>query len=629
MTLLSVVNLTKEFSGEQLFSPVSFMVKDHDRVAILGPNGAGKSTLIKMILGREEITSGQVIISKNVSVGYLSQDVIENPDNTLYEEALTVYKPLIEEEKKIHELADRIALHPDDSELLKDYSTKEMMFEGHGGYDYQYKIAMILNMFSFSSKDYQRKINSFSGGEKVRVAFAKLLLLNPDLLILDEPTNHLDIISIEWLEEFLSQYQGAVLFVSHDIAFVKRLANRILDIEDKSWTMYNCDYDNFSREKKNHYENLLAQYQAQEALKEKYQKFISFYMPKPRFSSRAQDRVKKLERLEQNSISDPRHKEKKLSIGLKGEVREGKKLFDFNNVCIGYDKALAENISFTLFGRDHLAIMGANGTGKSTFGKTILGEMAPLDGNIRKYFHIHAGVLRQDIRSYQSDETLFQHFRNIYPRLDNQDIYNGLGRYGFTYNESNEKRLCDLSGGELMRIELLQLSLEDYDLLLLDEPTNHLDMLSTSVLVDALNQYEGTLIIISHDRDFIDKTCNKLLYLYNNVGYYFDGPYSEFRIKRLKEIMDEEKEKIAAETRPPKITKKVSNPIKKTRTTREPPEKIMEKIDRLENRNHELDEACYLEENYTDKEKMRLIDEEKSKNAEKLKYLYEELEKSL
>ncbi len=165
MTLLSVVNLTKEFSGEQLFSPVSFMVKDHDRVAILGPNGAGKSTLIKMILGREEITSGQVIISKNVSVGYLSQDVIENPDNTLYEEALTVYKHLIEEEKKIHELADRIALHPDDSELLKDYSTKEMMFESHGGYDYQYKIAMILYMFSFSSKDYQRKINSFSGGE--------------------------------------------------------------------------------------------------------------------------------------------------------------------------------------------------------------------------------------------------------------------------------------------------------------------------------------------------------------------------------------------------------------------------------------------------------------------------------
>ena len=310
-------------------------------------------------------------------------------------------------------------------------------------------------------------------------------------------------------------------------------------------------------------------------------------------------------------------------------MREGKKLFDFNNLSIGYDKPLVKDINFTLFGRDHLAIMGANGTGKSTFCKTILGELKPLDGNIRKYFHVHAGVLRQDIRSYQSDETLFQHFRNLYPRLENQDIYNGLGRYGFAYNEANEKRLCDLSGGELMRIELLQLSLEDYDLLVLDEPTNHLDILSTSVLVDALNQYEGTLIIISHDRDFIDKTCNKLLYLYNNIGYYFDGPYSEFRLKRLKEIMDEEKAKIALETKTPKTKSTSSNPVKKTRTTREPPEKIMEKIDRLEKRNQELDESCYLEENYTDKEKMKMIDEEKQKNNDKLKLLYEELEKSL
>ena len=598
MTLLSVVNLSKEFSGETLFSKVSFMVKNHDRIAILGPNGAGKSTLLKMILGKEECTTGQILFSKNVRVGYLSQDVIEDPNNTLYEEALTVFSQLIKEEEKLHALADEITARPDDQELLKEYSIKEMNFENHGGYDYHYKIAMILNIFSFKPEDYHRKISTFSGGEIVRVAFAKLLLLNPELLILDEPTNHLDIISIEWLEDFLAEYQGAVMFVSHDIAFVKKLANRILDIDNHVYTMYNCDYDNYAREKKNHYENLLAQFQSQEALKEKYQKFITFYMPKPRFSSRAQDRVKKLERLEKNSIADPRQHNKHISMSLNGSVREGKKLFDFDDVTIGYDKPLVKNISFTLFGRDHLAIMGANGTGKSTFGKIILGELKPLSGNIRKYYHLNSGVLRQDIRSYQSSETLFQHFRNLYPRLDNQSIYNGLGHYGFTYEESNEKLLCDLSGGELMRIELLQLSLEDYDLLLLDEPTNHLDMLSTSVLIDALNQYEGTLVIVSHDRNFIDKTCNKLLYIYGESAHYFEGSYTEFRNSALKKIMDDEKEKILLENTVSTTKKTLVKTNNKRRTTRESPEKIMEKIERLETRKKELDDACYLEENY-------------------------------
>lgn len=628
MTLLSVVDLTKEFSGEALFKPVSFQVKDHDRVAIIGPNGAGKSTLLKMILGQVEKTSGQVVISKNTTVGYLSQDVIENVDNTLYEEALTVFKPLIEEEKKLNALLEKISQNPDDKELLNDYSTKETNFSNKGGYDYQYKIAMILNMFSFKKEDYDRKISSFSGGEKVRVAFAKLLLLSPDILILDEPTNHLDIISIEWLEDFLSQYKGAVLFVSHDIAFIKRLANRILDIEDKVFTMYNADYENFAIMKKNNYENLLAQYQAQEALKEKYQKFITFYMPKPRFSSRAQDRVKKLERLEQNSILDPTHHDKKIKISLSGSVREGKKLFDFNDVSVGYDRPLVNHISFTLFGRDHLAIMGANGSGKSTFGKVILGELQPLSGNIRKYYHLTSGVLRQDIRSYQSEETLFNHFRNLYPRLENEAIYNGLARYGFTYEEANEKKLTSLSGGELMRTELLQLSLEDYDLLLLDEPTNHLDMLSTSVLIDALNEYEGTLVIISHDRDFVDKTCNKLLYFYASNAYYYDGPYSEFRNKRLAEIMNEEKERLEAINSSLKKEKKVI-PTKKTRSTREAPEKIMEKIDRLEKRKKELDDSCYLEENYSDPEKMKKIQSEQADITSKLEKLYADLEKAI
>jgi len=632
--ILEVQNVFKEFNGEQLFAPVSFIVREHDRTAILGPNGSGKSTLIKMILGQEETSGGNIIFSKNIKIGYLSQDVVSDVNHTLYEEALSVFSDLIAEEKKIHELGDKLTVDPNNEKLLKEYSDAESDFEQRGGYNYHYKIALILNMFSFHKEDYDRKIATFSGGEKTRVAFAKLLLLNPDLLILDEPTNHLDILSIEWLEDYLKSYPGAVLFVSHDIAFVKHLANHILDIENKVFTMYNDTYDDFAIEKKNRYENALEQYKAQEEERAKLERFIAFYMPKPRFASRAHDREKKLARLDAASIKDPTVHQRKMNMALKGGVREGKKLIDFNDVTIGYDKPLISHISFTLFGRDHLAVMGANGIGKSTFGKVLLNELKPYSGDIRNYYHMSMGVLRQDIRSYSSEETLFEHFKNRYPRMSNEEIYAGLGRYAFSYEEDNTKKLCDLSGGELMRIEILQLSLEDYDLLLLDEPTNHLDMLSISELVDALNDYEGTLVIISHDRDFVDKTCNKLLYLYNGQGYYYEGPYEEFKEKELNKIIQQEKEKLAQEEEKEKQEKAlkkaeekpVSAPQKKTRLTREPPEKIMEKIDKLEAKKKALSDACYLEENYTDPQKMKDLENQMNALDVELKKLYDELD---
>lgn len=633
--ILSVQDVYKEFSGEKLFQPLSFIVRDHDRVAILGPNGTGKSTLLKIILGQEEKSGGNVIISKSCSIGYLSQDVIENPEHTLYEEALSVFKKVIDDENKLHELADEISLNSNDEKLLNEYSTKETAFEAEDGYSYKYKIAMILNMFSFSEADYQRKIATFSGGEKTRVAFAKLLLINPDLLILDEPTNHLDIISIEWLEDYLSTYKGAVLFVSHDIAFVERLANRVIDIDNKVFTVYNCNYENFARQKKENYENALELYKSQQEEKEKLQRFITFYMPKPRFASRAQDRVKKLNRLNDASISDPSAvKTRKLSIGLKGEIREGKKLIDFNDVSVGFDKPLVNHISFTLFGRDHLAVMGANGSGKTTFGRTLLNEIKPFSGDIRRYFHLTMGVLKQDIRSYQDDETLFNYFRNLYPRMANQDIYSGLGRYAFTYQEANEKKLSDLSGGELMRIEILHLSLEDYDLLLLDEPTNHLDMMSISELIDALNDYEGTLVIVSHDRDFVDKTCDKLLYFYNGNSYYYEGPYSEFKEKRLNQIMADEKallEEKNKEKHEEKIQQKIetSPAEKKTRLTRESPEKILDKIDKAEKKKKELSDLCYLPEYYNDQQKLAEVSKELDDVSKELTELYDNLSKAM
>jgi ATP-binding cassette subfamily F protein 3 len=282
--------------------------------------------------------------------------------------------------------------------------------------------------------------------------------------------------------------------------------------------------------------------------------------------------------------------------------------------------------------------MGANGSGKSTFAKVVLNQLKPLTGEIRRYFHLSMGILKQDIVSYQSEETLFKHFRNLYPKMTNEEIYSGLGRYAFSYADANEKRLCDLSGGELMRIEIPQLSLEDYDLLILDEPTNHLDMLSISELIDALNEYDGTLIIISHNRDFIDKTCDKLLYFYNKHAYYYEGNYESFRDEKLKNIIAVEKEKIDKENREKReeklIVKREKNSLynekkSKTRLTRKSPEKILEKIDRLEKQKSELEGLCSLSEYYNFPEKLKEISTKIEELNKEIESLYKELEMAM
>ena len=390
--VLEATNIYQEFEGEELFEPFSFSVKDHDRIALLGQNGSGKTTIFKILLNQLKCTKGNVIIPKNVKVGYLSQDVIEDENNTLYQEVLSIYKKNIDLEKRVNQISAKLADFPSD-DLLRQYQSALDEFEACGGYSYLYKVDMILMMFAFSKEDYQRKISSFSGGEKSKISFSKLLLDNPDILILDEPTNHLSILSIEWLENYLSTYKGAVIFSSHDLTFIKSVANRIMDIDNKVVTTYNMDYDNFARTKKMNYENMLLQYRMQEEQKEKLKRFITFYMPKPRFASRAKDRVKKLERLEKNSISDPDSvKKRKLSFSLSGDTREGKKLLQFNSVSIGYDKPLIEDISFTLFGKERLAVMGDNGVGKTTLSKVLLGQLKPLSGEIRKYFDLNRDI---------------------------------------------------------------------------------------------------------------------------------------------------------------------------------------------------------------------------------------------
>ena len=538
MYLLSATGILKEFQGEPLTSPLTFNIDENEKIAIIGSNGCGKSTLIKMLIGELEPDKGHVTLSKNCTIGYLSQSVISDLSHTLYEEAEEVFKPLMEEEKFLEDLCEKIAEDPSNTELLDTYSHREPLFREKDGYNFRYKIRLILNYFKFKEEDYNRPITSFSGGERMKIAFAKLLLLNPSLLILDEPTNHLDISTIEWLEEYLKSYKGAILFVSHDRYFINSLATRVLEIEKGKLESYSGNYDKYAAEKKVRYESQLKLYLKEEKQKQKLEWFIKFYMPKPRFVSRAHDREKKLARLEKTRVEKPTEVKNKVHIDFQGKLRVGKRVFETKELAVGYDKPLISDIEFSFFGGDKLAIMGDNGSGKTTFIKTLLGKIKPYSGKICFYDNFNIGYLPQDGLLIRSNKTVLDYFRDLFPLLTLQEVYNTLGAFDFS-REDDEKIVDNLSGGEKMRLVLSTLVEQKYDILVLDEPTNHLDMMTKEELIEAIGKYKGSIIIISHDRSFVDNLCNCLLYFENNKAYYYQGDYSHFKVVMLDDILQE------------------------------------------------------------------------------------------
>lgn len=538
MYLLSATGILKEFQGEPLTSPLTFNIDENEKIALIGSNGCGKSTLIKMLIGELEPDKGHVTLSKNCTIGYLSQSVISDLSHTLYEEAEEVFKPLMEEEKFLEDLCEKIAEDPSNTELLDTYSHREPLFREKDGYNFRYKIRLILNYFKFKEEDYNRPISSFSGGERMKIAFAKLLLLNPSLLILDEPTNHLDISTIEWLEEYLKSYKGAILFVSHDRYFINSLATRVLEIEKGKLESYSGNYDKYAAEKKVRYESQLKLYLKEEKQKQKLEWFIKFYMPKPRFVSRAHDREKKLARLEKTRVEKPTEVKNKVHIDFQGKLRVGKRVFETKELAVGYDKPLISDIEFSFFGGDKLAIMGDNGSGKTTFIKTLLGKIKPYSGKICFYDNFNIGYLPQDGLLIRSNKTVLNYFRDLFPLLTLQEVYNTLGAFDFS-REDDEKIVDNLSGGEKMRLVLSTLVEQKYDILVLDEPTNHLDMMTKEELIEAIGKYKGSIIIISHDRSFVDNLCNCLLYFENNKAYYYQGDYSHFKVVMLDDILQE------------------------------------------------------------------------------------------
>ncbi len=609
MQILSLQNLTKEFSGEILFNNISFAMNDKDRVALIGNNGTGKTTLLKMILGQEEITNGTIAISNKTKVGYLSQQVIEDLNHTLEEEISSIFAPLKILENELETLTMKMNENPSSLELIDLYSKKQEAFSLKGGYDYAYKSEMMLFKFGFTKEDLKRKISSFSGGEKTKIAFIKLLLIEPDLLILDEPTNHLDLATIEWLEMYLKSYSKALLFVSHDRYFIDALASKIIEIENHSLFSFKGNYEDFVEQKRIQYESELKAYHHQQKEIERMERFITYFRYKPRFVSRVHDREKKLEHMK--IIKEPYKEKDTFKIHFQGSDLKDKELLEVSHLSFGYDEVLFQDLSFHLFTKNRLAIMGGNGTGKTTFLKLLLEELNPSKGEIIFKRQVHIGYIDQHQLDIHGEISLLDYMMNLFPHLGEKALRNHLGKFNFI-GDDVFKALDVLSGGEKMRLMLAKIILHHYDLLLLDEPTNHLDMMTRQALINALKEYEGTIIFVSHDRYFVDELATHILYFIHHQGYFKEGTYQDFKEKEseLLEIKEPKKEE-----------KKVVNVVIK----KESPRKLEERINQLEKEIKELHDLEFLEENYMDYIKMQELErliKEKEQELHHLEELY-------
>ena len=547
MALISFSNVTKYYSLNLILDHVTFQINKGEKVALVGSNGAGKTTLFKLILKEEEPTLvakedkvGDISILSGTKIGYLNQDAISDVNNTVYEELEIPFLPLKEKLNKFNELTLKLNEKTSEEELTRYNELLEELTE-EGAFTIKNKICEYLSRFKLPESMINEKIKSLSGGERMKIAFIKLLLIDYDLLLLDEPTNHLDISTIEWLEDYLKDYRGTILFISHDRYFLNTLATKILDLENHKIDTYNMSYDNYLKEKEIKYQNLLAQYEKEEEEMERLKKFIEFYMPKPRFVGRAKDRVHKLEKLEANHIDKPTKENRNIKFRIDGSNLKNKGLISFDNVSAGYDRALFPPFSFTLYGKDRLAIIGDNGIGKTTLVKSILHDLPLICGEIKYLRELKIGYIKQNDYEFVSKDTCLDYLKKKYPTKLERELRTALGRFLFK-KEDVFKNCTLLSNGEKMRLVLCDLSLSEYDVLILDEPTNHLDLVTKECLLSALKEYKGAIIFISHDRYFINSLADFVLYLSRDKSVVNEGSYDDLKVLLDESVENQSKE---------------------------------------------------------------------------------------
>ena len=515
MIVLQVNGITKSFSGTDILKNVRLEVQHRDRVALVGRNGAGKSTLLKIIAGEMSADSGDLIMPKDVQVGYLEQHAGIDSSLTIWEEMLTVFGPLLEMEKRLRGLETQMAdpsVYENQQEyerVMKDYDTLQIEFKDSGGYQYESDMRSVLHGMRFYPEDYEKQVNLLSGGQKTRLALAKMLLSKPDLLILDEPTNHLDIETLGWLEKYLVSYEGAILIVSHDRYFLDQIVTITYEVSRKKVTKYVGNYSAYLVEKAKNYERDKKLYERETSEKAKLEDFIQRNIARASTSKMAKSRRKLLERTDW--MDAPDGDEKSASFSFSIERPSGNDVLTLDNIAVGYNgQAVSEHINMHAYKGDRIAIIGPNGIGKSTLLKTIVKRQEPIDGTIRYGTNVQFGYYDQNQATILGTGTVLQELWDEWPMMNEKDVRSVLGRFLFT-GEDVEKPVASLSGGEKARLSLAKLMLQKSNTLVLDEPTNHLDLDSKEVLENALDDFPGTILFVSHDRYFINRIATKVI----------------------------------------------------------------------------------------------------------------------
>lgn len=635
--ILACHGINKAFGEEIIVKDGSFHIEDHEKAALVGPNGAGKSTIFKIIAGELPSDSGSVILTKGKTMGYLAQHQDMNTDRSIYEEVRTAKADIIAMEQKIRQLELEMKDLSGDSleDHMDSYNRLTAAFERENGYAYESELTGVLKGLGFQEEEFTKPVNTLSGGQKTRVSLGKLLLTKPDILLLDEPTNHLDLNSITWLETYILNYPGAVLIVSHDRYFLNRIVTKVIEIENGELMTYSGNYTDYSQKKQQIREARIKEYlnqqqeiKHQEAVIEKLRSFN-----REKSIKRAESREKMLEKIK--PVEKPIETNKDFQLKLEPATISGNDVLTVEHLSKAFPpQTLFSDISFEIKRGEHVAIIGDNGTGKTTLLK-ILNQVLPADnGTFTLGTNVQIGYYDQEHHVLHMEKTIFEEISDDYPTLTNTQIRNMLAAFLFT-GDDVFKRISDLSGGERGRVSLAKLMLSEANFLILDEPTNHLDITSKEILEKALNNYTGTLLYVSHDRYFINQTATRILDLTHHTFVNYIGNY-DYYLEKKEELTAAYTENIdmtsdsstdSVEVSASKLSWQEQKELQaKERKRQNELKKTEERISVLENRDREIDELMVQEEIFTNSVKCQELAKEKVQIAEELETLYKNWE---
>ncbi|MBE6148865.1 MAG: ABC-F family ATP-binding cassette domain-containing protein [Firmicutes bacterium] len=590
-----IINGAISFGTNTILEEINFEILNNDKIAIVGRNGSGKTSLLKAIVDNEMLETGlgkenlQIIKIGKPSIGYQQQHAFNDLNITLLDEILKVYEPIIKLKNKIDKIEKDLE-HSATIKTLEEYTKLLDRFKLNGGYEYQKEYEVALNKFGFTKEDKNKKLSEFSGGQRTKISFLKLLLSKPDILLLDEPTNHLDISTVEWLEEYLSTYPKALVVVSHDRMFLDKVVNKVYEIEYSSLTKYKGNYTSFERQKKMNYEKQLKDYEYQQKEIKRLREIAERFKYKPSKASMAMSKLKKIEQMQ--IIDKPQKSDvKNFNAGLQVKNESGNTVLTVGDLEIGYNNMPISKVSFELFKGQKIAVIGENGKGKSTLIKTLMGIVPKISGKFTYGYNVQKEYFDQQIEFINEENTIYEEFEQTFPNMEPVQIRKTLGTFLFN-GEDVFKKINVLSGGEKVRLGLCKIFKKNPNFLLLDEPTNHLDILGKENLEEILLNYNGSVLFVSHDRYFINKIADALLIFEKDQVIYFNGKYQDYL--NQKDITKEKEIVINS----PKIKKQVSKDNKNII------KKLENEINKMELAKKEIESEMLKEEIYTDYLKM-------------------------